>query len=64
VRFSIRDDDADSERSRIAEKGAMSLPISASKRAISVAASVANDRTEADSGTSGSAAIAGSTDAR
>jgi hypothetical protein len=47
VRFSIFDDAADSERSRIAAKGAISAPASASKRAISVLASSAAARTAA-----------------
>jgi hypothetical protein len=57
----MRDDATDSERSRIEANGAMSAPISASKRAISVDAEVASIRPSVDSGTSGRSAIGGTT---
>ncbi|WP_202875430.1 hypothetical protein [Kribbella albertanoniae] len=42
VRFSIREEDADSDRSRMAAKGATSVPSSASNLTISVEASSAS----------------------
>src|SRR6478672_6449976 len=63
VRFSILDDDADSERSNTDANGATSAPNSASNRAISTAASSARVETSAGSARVWSA-ISGTTAAR
>lgn len=51
LRFSILEEAADSDRSRIAANGAMSAPISASKRAISAVASATRTSVSPGSGT-------------
>ncbi len=60
-RFSIFDEAADSERRRIEAKGAISDPISVSKRAISAVASVTSARVSSESGISSIPAIGSST---